>query len=175
MTTFLIQKEYWENNDFVLVKTSRFWIKEVVIWWLFDDNLRARGQEPEKKRTTNSGPWTPWKTFKIRAVIIMIFSMYKFWFSFIISILMSSIIIDLFWIINNFLIQCFECAQYLFAPSLMAFQNTDYGRPVRKSPSLHGWKSTPTPKFLGSGEAYFVCHIGPNFHISLIHAFIGCP
>ena len=25
---------------------------------------------------------------------------------------------------------------------------TDYGRPVRKSPSLHGRKSTPTPKFL---------------------------
>ena len=24
-------------------------------------------------------------------------------------------------------------------------------------------------------EAYFVCHIGPNFHISLIYAFIGCP
>ena len=27
MTTFLIQKEYWENNDFVLVKTLSFWIK----------------------------------------------------------------------------------------------------------------------------------------------------
>ena len=25
----------------------------------------------------------------------------------------------------------------------------DYGRPVRKLPSLHGRKSTPTPKFLG--------------------------
>ena len=48
------------------------------------------------------------------------FQLYKFWFSFIISILMRSIIIDLFWIINNFLLQC---AQYLFAPSLMAFQN----------------------------------------------------
>ena len=52
---------------------------------------------------------------------------------------------------------------------------TDYGRPVRKSPSLHGRKSTPTPKFLGTAEAYFVCHIGRNFQISLIHAFIGCP
>ena len=24
-------------------------------------------------------------------------------------------------------------------------------------------------------EEYFVCHIGPNFQISLIYAFIGCP
>ena len=36
-------------------------------------------------------------------------------------------------------------------------------------------KSTLTPKFLGTAEAYFVCHIGPNFQISLIYAFIGCP
>ena len=42
---------------------------------------------------------------------------------------------------------------------------TDYGRPVRKSASLHGWKSTPTPKFSGTAKAYFVCHIGPNFQI----------
>ena len=52
---------------------------------------------------------------------------------------------------------------------------TDYGRPVRKLPSLHGRKLTPTPKLLGTAEAYFVCHIGPNFQISLIYAFIGCP
>ena len=50
---------------------------------------------------------------------------------------------------------------------------TDYGRPVRKSPSLHGRKSTH--KFLGTAEAHFVCNIGPNFQISLIHASIGCP
>ena len=31
-------------------------------------------------------------------------------------------------------------------------------------------KSTPIPKFLGIAEAYFVCHIGPNFQISLIYA-----
>ena len=41
--------------------------------------------------------------------------------------------------------------------------STDYGRPMRKSPSLHGQKSTPTPKFFGTAESYFVCHIGPNF------------
>ena len=29
--------------------------------------------------------------------------------------------------------------------------------------ALHGWIFTPTPKFLGTIEAYFVCHIGPNF------------
>ena len=52
---------------------------------------------------------------------------------------------------------------------------TDYGRPVRKSPSLHGRKSIPPLKSLGSPEPYFVCYIGPNFHISLIYAFIGCP
>ena len=52
---------------------------------------------------------------------------------------------------------------------------TDYGRQERKKPSLHGRKFTPTPKFLGTAEAYFVCHIGPNFQISLIYAFIGCP
>ena len=42
-------------------------------------------------------------------------------------------------------------------------------------PSLNLRKSTPTPKFLGMAEAYFVCHIGPSFEISLIYAFIGCP
>ena len=54
-------------------------------------------------------------------------------------------------------------------------KNTDYGRSVRKSPLLYGRKSTPTPKCLGTTEAYFVCHIGPNFQISLIYTFIGCP
>ena len=52
---------------------------------------------------------------------------------------------------------------------------TDYGHQVRKSPSLHGRKSNPIPKFLGMAEANFVCHIGPNFQISFIYAFIGCP
>ena len=45
--------------------------------------------------------------------------------------------------------------------------------PVRKSPQLHGQKSTPT--FLDTAKSCFVCHIGPNFQISLIYAFIGCP
>ena len=38
--------------------------------------------------------------------------------------------------------------------------DTDYRRLVRKSSSLHSRKSNPTPKFLGTAEAYFVCHIG---------------
>ena len=36
-------------------------------------------------------------------------------------------------------------------------------------------KFTPTPKCLGTAKAYFVCHFGPIFQISLIYAFIGCP
>ena len=36
-------------------------------------------------------------------------------------------------------------------------------------------KSTPTPKFLGTAESNFVCHIGLDFQILLIYAFIGCP
>ena len=52
---------------------------------------------------------------------------------------------------------------------------TDYGCLVRKSSSLHGQKSNSNPKFLGTAKAHFVCHIGPNFQISLIYAFIGCP
>ena len=52
---------------------------------------------------------------------------------------------------------------------------TDYGHPERKWPSLHGRKFTPTPKFLGTAEPDFVCHIGLIFQISLIYAFIGCP
>ena len=54
-------------------------------------------------------------------------------------------------------------------------QTTDYGRPERKQPSLHGRKFTPTPKFLGTAVEYFVCHTGPIFQISLIYVFIGCP
>ena len=53
--------------------------------------------------------------------------------------------------------------------------STDYGHPVRKSLSLHGRKSNPNPKFIGTAEAYFACHIGPKFQISLIFAFIGYP
>ena len=47
-------------------------------------------------------------------------------------------------------------------PLVISFiiQIMDYGCPVRKLSLLHGWKSTPSTKFLGTAEAYFVCHIG---------------
>ena len=73
---------------------------------------------------------------------------------------------------------CFHNVAKIFLKMHYNFSNlstTDYGRPVRKLPSLHGQKFTPTPKFLGTSEAYFVCHISPNFQISLIYAVIGCP
>ena len=61
------------------------------------------------------------------------------------------------------------------SPQQATNTTTDYGRPVRKSPSLHGRKSNPNSKFLGTAEAYFVSHISPNFQFSLIYVFIGCP
>ena len=39
---------------------------------------------------------------------------------------------------------------------------TDYGRPERKYPSLHGRKFNTNPKFLGMANAYFV---GPIFQM----------
>jgi hypothetical protein len=51
-------------------------------------------------------------------------------------------------------------------PTFLFCQSINYERPVRELPSLHGRKFTPIPKFLGTEEAYFVCHIGPNFQIS---------
>ena len=53
-----------------------------------------------------------------------------------------------------------------------SISHTDYGRPERKQPSMHGQKFNPNPKFLGTAEAYFVCHIGEIFQIFLIY---GCP
>ena len=50
----------------------------------------------------------------------------------------------------------------LFASPLILL-STDYGRPERKKPSLHGRKFTPTPKFLVTAKAYFVCHFSPIF------------
>ena len=51
---------YFIQNDEVFTKTKSlfsqysFWMRKDVIWWLFNDDLRSRGQEPEKKETTNS-------------------------------------------------------------------------------------------------------------------------
>ena len=35
-------------------------------------------------------------------------------------------------------------------------------------------KSIPTPKFLGTAEAYFVCHISPVIQISLVFVRSPC-
>ena len=48
---------------------------------------------------------------------------------------------------------------------LIMATDTDYGRPERKWPLLHGRKFNPNPKFLGMAAAYFVYHIGPIFQI----------
>ena len=37
--------------------------------------------------------------------------------------------------------------------TILLIVTTDYGRRVRKLPSLHGQKLTPTPEFLGMAEA----------------------
>ena len=75
----------------------------------------------------------------------------------------------------KFSFQYYQSAQNQPKSHILFHKNTDYGRPERKLPSLHGRKFTPTPKFLGMAAAYFVYHIGPFFQISLIYAFIGCP
>ena len=49
--------------------------------------------------------------------------------------------------------------------SLPILPTPDYGRPETKKPALHGRTFTPTPKFLGTANAYFVCHIYPKFQI----------
>ena len=42
--------------------------------------------------------------------------------------------------------------------------------------NMHVWAGTDLQfQILGTAEAYFVWHIGPNFQISLIYAFIRCP
>ena len=42
---------YWKNIDFALVKTSSFWIKEVVIWWLFDETWEREVESQKKPQT----------------------------------------------------------------------------------------------------------------------------
>ena len=84
----------------------------------------------------------------------------------------------------SFKIGCFFCFFAVLLPLLLNNEivwfllrfllRLDYGRLVRKWPSLHSRKSNPNPQFLGTAKAYFVCHIGPRLQSSLIYAFIGC-
>jgi hypothetical protein len=64
---------------------------------------------------------------------------------------------------------------FLFILGQLYGDTMDYRHPERKKPSLHGRNLNPNPKFLGMAAAYFDCHIGPIFQISLIYALIGCP
>ena len=56
MTTFLFKKGVWVELSSFEVKLYHF--EQVVIWWLFNDDLRARGQEPDTKRIRKSGPYS---------------------------------------------------------------------------------------------------------------------
>lgn len=49
MAFFFIQNVDWVKNDIIFMKTLIFGTKKVDIRWFFDDDLVARGREPEKK------------------------------------------------------------------------------------------------------------------------------
>ena len=49
-------------------------------------------------------------------------------------------------------------------------------RTPREEIAFTAWpKIQSQSQILGTAKAYFVCHIGPIFQISLIYASIGCP
>ena len=50
MTTFLAQKRGLSEKIIIWVKTLWFWTNKVVIWWLFNDNFRAREKRNQKIR-----------------------------------------------------------------------------------------------------------------------------
>ena len=56
-----------------------------------------------------------------------------------------------------------------------------WGRTKTSKPEVHSKveckaeNQLPLSKFLDTAEAYFACHISPNFQISLSFAFIVCP
>ena len=52
-------------------------------------------------------------------------------------------------------------------------KTTNYGRPERKKPTLHSRKFTPTPKFLGTAEAYFVATSAQLFRYLWFMASLG--
>ena len=62
--------------------------------------------------------------------------------------------IKLIWFLNFHSCWILLVYQWRVAKNVYSIvQTTDYGRPLRKSPSLHGRKSNPNPKFLGMAEA----------------------
>ena len=44
---------------------------------------------------------------------------------------------------------------------------------ARRGNCLQWTAENPPPKFLGTAEAYFVCHVGPNFQISLTYHWVS--
>ena len=53
--TSFIQNEDLRKNYFVLVKNLLFWTnKNIVIWWLFDNDLRTRARENKNQKTPAS-------------------------------------------------------------------------------------------------------------------------
>ena len=64
----------WQHNDEVFTKKKSlfsqysFWMRTVVNWWLFNDDLRAWGWEPEKKETTNSLPRVAAKIYYVTSL-----------------------------------------------------------------------------------------------------------
>ena len=57
MATCFVQNDKVFTQMMMISLKLLFWTKKVVIWWLFNDNLSAREQEREEKRTRNSAPW----------------------------------------------------------------------------------------------------------------------
>ena len=51
MTTYFIRNDKVFTKMKSLFSQYSFWMRKIVIWWLFSDDLRARGLEPEKKDT----------------------------------------------------------------------------------------------------------------------------
>ena len=51
---FFVQKRSLSEIIIIWKKTLSFWSEQFVIWWLFNDNLKASEQEREEKGTTNS-------------------------------------------------------------------------------------------------------------------------
>ena len=49
MTTFLVQKRGLSENIIIWVKTLSLWTNKIFIWWLFNDDFRARERQHRKK------------------------------------------------------------------------------------------------------------------------------
>ena len=55
--SFLQNDEFFSKMKSLFFSQYSFWMRKVVIWWLYSDDLRKRGQEPEKKRSHKFHAW----------------------------------------------------------------------------------------------------------------------